>query len=29
VEHFEVDTTHLGLGFSPVVFRIIAEHLAR
>ena len=29
VEHVEVDTTHLGLGLSPVVFRIIAAHLAR
>jgi len=29
VEHVEVDTTHLGLGLSPVVFRIIAARLAR
>jgi pimeloyl-ACP methyl ester carboxylesterase len=29
VEHVEVETTHLGLGFSPDVFRIIAERLAR
>jgi pimeloyl-ACP methyl ester carboxylesterase len=29
VEHVEVGTTHLGLGFSPDVFRIIAERLAR
>jgi pimeloyl-ACP methyl ester carboxylesterase len=29
VEHVEVETTHLGLGFSPEVFRIIAERLAR
>jgi hypothetical protein len=29
VEHVEVETTHLGLGLSPAVFRIIAERLAR
>jgi pimeloyl-ACP methyl ester carboxylesterase len=29
VEHVEVDTTHLGLGFSPEVFQVIAERLAR
>ena len=29
VEHVEVETTHLGLGFSPEVFQIIAERLAR
>ena len=29
VEHVEVQTTHLGLGFSPEVFQIIAERLAR
>ena len=29
VEHVEVGTTHLGLGFSPEVFRIIAKRLAR
>jgi pimeloyl-ACP methyl ester carboxylesterase len=29
VEHVEVTTTHLGLGFSPEVFQIIAERLAR
>jgi pimeloyl-ACP methyl ester carboxylesterase len=28
VEHVEVVTTHFGLGFSPEVFRIIAERLA-
>jgi pimeloyl-ACP methyl ester carboxylesterase len=28
VEHVEVGTTHFGLGFSPEVFRIIAERLA-
>ncbi len=27
VHHFEVETTHLGLGFSPQVFQIIAERL--
>jgi pimeloyl-ACP methyl ester carboxylesterase len=27
VEHVEVETTHLGLGFSAEVFRIIAERL--
>jgi alpha-beta hydrolase superfamily lysophospholipase len=29
VEHVEVATTHVGLGFSAEVFRIIAERLAR
>ena len=29
VDHVEVETTHLGLGFSPRVFEIIAERLAR
>jgi pimeloyl-ACP methyl ester carboxylesterase len=29
VEHVEVATTHLGLGFSPEVYRIIAERLSR
>ncbi len=29
VEHVEVATTHLGLGFSAEVYRIIAERLAR
>lgn len=29
VEHIEVRTTHLGLGFSPEVYRIIADRLAR
>jgi alpha-beta hydrolase superfamily lysophospholipase len=28
VEHVEVATTHLGLGFSPEVYRIIARRLA-
>lgn len=28
-EHVEVDTTHVGLGFSPEVFAIIAQRLAR
>ena len=28
VEHIEVSATHLGLGFSPQVYRIIAERLA-
>lgn len=28
VEHVEVSTTHLGLGFSAEVFRIVAERLA-
>jgi hypothetical protein len=28
VEHVEVGTTHFGLGFSPEVYRIIAERLA-
>ena len=29
VEHIEVGTTHVGLGFSAEVYRIIAERLAR
>ena len=29
VDHVEVAATHLGLGFSPRVFEIIAERLAR
>jgi pimeloyl-ACP methyl ester carboxylesterase len=29
VEHVEVTTTHVGLGFSPEVFEIIARSLAR
>ncbi len=29
VEHVAVETTHLGLGFSPEVFQIIAKRLAR
>lgn len=28
VEHVEVKTTHLGLGFSPEVYKIIAQRLA-
>jgi len=28
VEHVEVRTTHMGLGFSPVVYKIIAQRLA-
>jgi pimeloyl-ACP methyl ester carboxylesterase len=28
VEHVEVQTTHLGLGFSPDVYKIIAQRLA-
>jgi len=28
VEHVEVRTTHLGLGFAPEVYRVIAERLA-
>jgi esterase/lipase len=28
VEHIEVKTTHLGLGFSPEVYQIIAQRLA-
>lgn len=28
VEHVEVKTTHLGLGFCPEVYRIVAERLA-
>lgn len=29
IEHVEVGTTHIGLGFSPEVFSIIAERLVR
>jgi pimeloyl-ACP methyl ester carboxylesterase len=29
IEHIEVGTTHVGLGFSPEVFRIVATRLAR
>lgn len=29
IEHVEVGTTHIGLGFSPEVYRIIADRLAR
>jgi hypothetical protein len=29
VEHVEVGATHIGLGFSPEVFGIVAERLAR
>jgi hypothetical protein len=29
VEHVEVRTTHLGLGFSPDVYNIIAQRLIR
>ena len=29
VEHVEVRTTHIGLGFSPEVYRIIAQSLAK
>jgi pimeloyl-ACP methyl ester carboxylesterase len=29
VDHVEVNTTHLGLGFAPEVYRIIAKRLAR
>jgi len=29
VEHVEVETTHLGLGFCPEVYRVIAERLAK
>ena len=29
VDHVEVETTHLGLGFSAQVYRIIAKRLAR
>ena len=29
VEHVEVTTTHLGLGFAPEVYRVIAQRLAR
>jgi pimeloyl-ACP methyl ester carboxylesterase len=28
VEHIEVFTTHLGFGFSPVVYKVIAQRLA-
>lgn len=28
VDHIEVTSTHLGLGFDPTVFRLVAEHLA-
>jgi hypothetical protein len=28
VEHVEVRTTHVGLGFSPEVYKIIAQRLA-
>lgn len=28
IEHVEVETTHLGLGFSPTVYRIVARSLA-
>ena len=29
IEHVEVSTTHLGFGFSPEVFKIIAQQLAK
>jgi pimeloyl-ACP methyl ester carboxylesterase len=29
VDHVEVETAHLGLGFSPRVYQIIAERMAR
>jgi pimeloyl-ACP methyl ester carboxylesterase len=29
VEHIEVDTTHIGLGINPEVYRIVAQRLAR
>ena len=29
MEHVEVQTTHIGLGFCPEVYRIIAQRLAR
>jgi pimeloyl-ACP methyl ester carboxylesterase len=29
VEHVEVRTTHVGLGFSPEVYKIIAQRLAK
>ena len=29
VEHFEVNTSHLGLGISAAVFRIIAQQLRK
>ena len=29
VEHVEVSSTHLGLAFSPDVFLLVAQHLAR
>lgn len=28
-EHVEVGTTHVGLGFSPAVYRLVADRLAR
>jgi hypothetical protein len=28
VEHIEVRTTHIGFGFSPEVYKIIAQRLA-
>ncbi len=28
IEHVEVDATHLGLGFSPVVYRLVARSLS-
>ncbi len=28
IEHIEVEATHLGLGFNPEVFRIVARRLA-
>jgi pimeloyl-ACP methyl ester carboxylesterase len=29
IEHVEVQTTHIGLGFCPEVYRIVADRLAR
>lgn len=29
IEHVEVATTHIGLGFSPEVYRLIADRLVR
>ncbi len=29
VEHVEVESTHIGMGFSPDVYRIVADRLAR
>ena len=29
VEHVEVETTHVGLGFNATVYRVVAERLAR